>query len=196
MLYFIGGAPTTGKSTLAKRIAHHLNSQYISTDHVWRVVRSFVDRDKYPDLLLNEKRLTLVESPYPSVEHEYAPAKLVIEGINAITFSEPSTTGSLVIEGISIMPHLIYEYYGSPIGYRALFLIDEDGDRIRNVIEARVQRNDTNIPSETKEKIVRSVQVFSRKIKQEALNSGYPYLEVTKTEADLKATLALLEIEE
>lgn len=46
----IGGAPTTGKSTMASLLAKHFNLPWISTDQIRDVMRLVASREKYPKL--------------------------------------------------------------------------------------------------------------------------------------------------
>ncbi len=200
MLYFIGGAPTAGKSTLGKKVAELLNAQCMSTDQVRSVVRAFASRDQYPELFLEEKYSSPVTyyehfTPEQVVAREYAQAKIVWKGINEVVKNEWGSNSALVIEGVSIFPDLVMEHYGDSPEYKALFLIDEDGDRIRSVIQTRGLWDDPDTyPDEVKGKEVEFVKAFSSKVKQDALECGFPCIEVTKSEVDLEKALVLLGI--
>ncbi|KTD43372.1 AAA family ATPase [Legionella quateirensis] len=43
MLIILGGLPGTGKTTISKRIASHLNTMYLRVDTVEQVLKGFID---------------------------------------------------------------------------------------------------------------------------------------------------------
>ncbi|MBL7481170.1 AAA family ATPase [Legionella bononiensis] len=44
MLIIIGGLPGTGKTTISKRLASHLNAMYLRVDTVEQVLKGFIDK--------------------------------------------------------------------------------------------------------------------------------------------------------
>ena len=200
MLYLIGGAPTVGKSTLARKLAQHLDAQCVSTDHIREVMRTVTTRDVSPKLFI-PLELNTAESYLTTqtieeiVERNIEESEAVWPGIAAVADFEWSATPALVIEGINILPHLVHSHYTDGAKCKAVFLVDEDGDRIRNTVFTRGLWDDPHkYPDSVKEREVEWVQAFSRRIKQEALKHGYPSIEVSKSDTDLTKVLEVLEI--
>jgi len=51
-IILIGGAPTTGKSTIAMRLSEELHLPVISTDQIRTIIQSIADPHIHPNLFL------------------------------------------------------------------------------------------------------------------------------------------------
>lgn len=193
---FIGGAPTTGKSTVAKDLSKHLGIPWISTDQIREVVRTFSDRNTNPKLFTPEgytaERFLTEFSAEEIVKMEMEQGDAVWSGV--MTFIENSYPWKdFIIEGVGVLPHLIAKDFSNDEHVKAVFLVDEDTDRIRNVVFTRGLWDDAHTYSDdVKEKEVEWALLFSHKLKVEIEKYGYPWIEVKKDENDLQTVLKTL----
>ncbi len=88
--------------------------------------------------------------------------------------------GSFIIEGVAILPKLVAEQsWSSKKDIKALFLVDEDIERVRNTIFTRGLWNKAeNYPDSVKEKEVEWVFAFNNYIKQEAKRYSLPVVNI------------------
>lgn len=196
-IILIGGAPTVGKSTLAKLLAQHLGVPLISTDDLREELRNKTTRAEAPKLFDPEGFDTAEKylnefSPEQIVALERDQGAAVWPAIKKI-ISESET--GLVIEGISILPHLITEDFSHQENIKPIFLFDEDFDRIRHTVFTRGIWDDAHTYSDgVKEKEVEWAQLFGHKLKEEVEQYNYPWIAVTKSDEDISRILAVLKI--
>lgn len=197
-IILIGGAPTTGKSTLAQGLSEHLKLPWISADQIRDIVRGVVDRKDFPDVFTPdgytaERYLTEFsadEIVQQTIEHGEA-LWLVVARFIEDAYSWPK---GFIIEGVDILPRLIKDLESDELIY-PLFIVDENADRIREVVFTRGLWDDADTYSDdVKEKEVEWALLFSHYIKKEAIKYNFPWVEVNKNEDDLKAVLNVLNL--
>lgn len=94
------------------------------------------------------------------------------------------------------MPHLVAQDFKDNENVKAVFLVDEDADRARNVVFTRGLWGEAHSYSDdVKEKEVEWVLNFSHRLKAEAEQHGYPWIEVEKKDTDLDVALQALNLE-
>lgn len=196
-IILVGGAPTTGKSTIAQMLSKYFNLPWISTDQIREVMRSVTDENKFPKLF-GEKNFTAEKfhntySPQEIVDMEYEQSIETWVGIKAFIKKDYTWRDGFILEGVNILPHLVNQDFRDNPKVQALFLVDEDTDRIRDVIYKRGLWGDASEYSdEVKEKEIEWVKLFSKKIQEDAGEYNYPCVEVGKNEGDIKKVLEKL----
>lgn len=198
-IILIGGAPTTGKSTVAKLLSKHLDIPWISTDQIRQILKSVAHINDYPGLFNTEgytaeKFLTEYLSEQ-IVEMEFASGEETWMGVKNFIEDAYPWTGSYIIEGAGILPHLVSRDFKENLEIKPIFLIDEDADRIRDVVFNRgLWSSAKSYSDELKEKEVEWVQLFSHKVKNEASKYEYSLIEVSKKDSDFEKILGVLNI--
>jgi 2-phosphoglycerate kinase len=196
-IILIGGAPTTGKSTMAALVAKHLNLPWISTDQIRETMRLVARREDYPKLFNIEgydaqKFLTeFSASEIADIELEQSEAVWV--GIKKFIENDYTWKKGFVMEGVGILPHLVAKDFANNKEITSVFLVDEDADRIKDVIYNRGLWDDAKKYSDDlKPKEIEWVLDFSHKLRAEAEKYGYPTIEVQKKDTDLQAVLSTI----
>lgn len=198
-IILIGGAPTVGKSKMAQLLSEHLNIPWISTDQIREVMRGVLKEDDCPVLFRNKnisgKEFLKKYSASEIVHREIEEAEETWEGVKAfIKNSYPWK--NFIVEGVAILPHLIVQDFKENLSIKPIFLIDEDADRIREVVFTRGLWDDARTyPDEVKEKEVEWALLFSHGLRKEAEQFGYPIVDVEKQEKDLAVVLNALNLE-
>lgn len=193
----IGGAPTTGKSTVANLLSKHLNLPWISTDQIRETMRVTADRKKIPNLFNPEgydaERFLTEFSAEEIVRMEMEQGDAVWPGVKNFIEEDYTWKQGFIIEGVNILPHLVAQDLSQPC--KAVFLIDEDADRTREVVFTRGLWGDAHTYSDdVKEKEVEWAVLFSHKLNAEAERYGFPCIEVQKRDTDLDLILAALKL--
>ena len=194
----IGGAPGTGKSTLAKNIAKHLDLPWISTDQIRGIIRDYASRERYPDLLLPEGFDTAEKflnnfSAQEIAEMEYRQSYDVWPAIKYLIEENSSWEKGVIIEGVNIIPELIAENTIEHSNVQAIFIIDEDYDRLRDVVYGRgIWDRADSYTDDLKPKEIEWVTLYTGLIKASAEKYGYPILKVEKNENDFTKALLIL----
>src|SRR3989344_1423868 len=196
-IVLIGGAPTTGKSTIAQLLASHLGVPWISTDQIREIMRAVASRKEHPKLFTPEdysaERFLTEFSAEQIAAMEMEEAEEVWPGIRKFIKDDYVWKDGFVIEGVNILPHLVAKDFTNEPHIKPVFLVDEDADRMRQIVFTRGLWDDANTYSDdVKEKEVEWALLFSHKLKAEAEKYGYPLVEVKKGEDDLRAVLRVL----
>lgn len=194
-IIFIGGAPTMGKTTLAASVAQHLGVPLISTDLIRDEMRTKISRAELPRLFDPEGYDTAEKylnkfSAEEIVALEMDQGEAVWPEIKKLI---AQSTDGLVIEGISILPHLIAADFSDSKNIKAIFLGDSDLERMRHIIYTRGIWDDANTYSDdVKAKELEWAQLFNEKIKIEVQKYNFPWIDVEKNENDLKLILSAI----
>lgn len=172
-IILIGGSPTTGKSHSARKISKFLNLPWISTDTIRKKMRKSVKKEDCPALFdfaeatpeMAVEYLTS-HSAQEIVKDQNKESSEVWKGVMEI-IEKTSAQDSIIIEGIAILPHLVAKLNNKKV--RAVFLVDEDADRIRKIIFKRGLWDDAEkYPDSVKKKEVEWVLAFNNYILKEA----------------------------
>lgn len=193
-IILIGGAPTTGKSTVAQSLAKHLDLPWISTDQIREIMRSVASRKDHPRLFNSEgytaERFLTEFSAEQIADMEMEQGETVWPGIKTFIEDDYMWKGGFVMEGVNILPHLIARDFANEKYVKAVFLVDEDADRMRSVVFTRGLWDDAHTYSDdVKEKEIEWALLFSHKLKKEVEKYGYPWIEVKKDKDDLAGVL-------
>lgn len=198
-IILMGGAPTTGKSTLAGLLAKHMGLPWISTDQIREIMRLYARREDHPKLFNPEgydaEKFLTEFSASQIADMEMEQGEAVWPGIKEFIEDDYTWKDGFVMEGVNILPHLIAKDFPNEKHIKPIFLVDEDADRIRSVVFTRGLWGDAHTYSDDlKEKEVEWALLFSHKLKREVEKYGYSCIEVKKQADDLRAVLDVLGI--
>lgn len=181
----IGGSPTAGKSYATRKIADELKLPWISTDIIREQMRRIVRKKDYPALFHHAGvtpqmayEFLTKNSAEEIVENQNKESLEVWNGVKAIIDTD-YVWGSFIVEGVAVLPKLVAELVKKNKDVRAVFLVDEDVERVRETIFTRGLWDDAEKYSDdVKEKEVEWVLAFNAYIKREAKKYGLPLVSV------------------
>ena len=118
MIYLIGGAPRTGKTTLAKRLAKELGIPWISTDALEVMAREYIPEEDfekyYPYTTLRQEKgsrdndhFYSKHSPKKIVQVLKDQAEITYPAIDAIIANEIDNGNDYILEGYHLLPSFI-----------------------------------------------------------------------------------------
>jgi len=141
-IILIGGSPAIGKSDLAMRLSKELNIPWISTDTIREFLKKLVSRKEYPDLFYFVKQkpeeYLSEHTPAEIVQDQNKESKDVWRGVmNFIETIESTWEGVYIVEGVAVLPELVYENYKNDKSVKTIFLVDDNEERIRKAIFTR-----------------------------------------------------------
>ena len=193
----IGGAPTTGKSVMAQKIAARLNMPWISSDQLRDVVRPYADKERFPTLY-DSQGMTAEEflerySAQEICSMEFAQAADVWPAIQGLVSNTYNWVDGYVIEGVNVLPRYVAPIIKDNPRIKPVFLIDLDRDRMREVVYTRGLFDDADTYSDhVKDKEVEWAMMFAQELQAEAEKHGLPVLHVSKTDQDVDRAIELL----
>ena len=179
----IGGAPTVGKSELAKKLAIKLNCPYISTDLIRVLMRSVVKNKDYPGLFYfknqNPEIYLKNTSPKKIVQDQNKESAEVWKWIKSLIKKEIFwESESIIIEGVAILQHLIHKDFSKNKNIRSIFILNDYEKIIRKIIFKRGLWDDAKKYSdELKEKEVEWVICFNSWLEKQVKKYGYLTIE-------------------
>lgn len=198
-IILIGGALTVGKSKIAQLLSDHLKIPWFSTDQIRGIMQATVRKGDYPNIFKS------VDTTGEEFLNRYTPAEIVqgeIEQAEEIWkavknfIDNPYPWKSFILEGVGILPRFIAKDLKENVSVKPVFLIDEDADRIRDVVFNRGLWDDARTyPDSVKEKEIEWALLFSHELKKEVEQYGYSSVEIQKQDNDLQTVLKALNIE-
>ena len=192
----IGGAPTTGKSTIAQSLAKQLELPWLSTDQIRNTMRVVANKDKYPNLFnggLDAETFHTSFTASEIVDKEVAQSEAAWLGIKAFINEDYTWPNGFIIEGVNILPHLVSRDFGDHSNVKAVFLIDRNTERMRKVIYERGLWADArDYPDYVKEKEMEWAALFGERLEEAAREHGFPLVEIHKNEDDVRRVLSVL----
>lgn len=196
-IILLGGAPTTGKSTIAQALAKHFNLPWISTDQIRNTMRITASRDTYPNLFNPEgydaERFLTEFSAEQIVDMEFRQSEAAWMGIRAFIQDDYTWNDGFVIEGVNILPQLVAEDFTGRDDITAIFVVDHDNERMRKVIYERGLWDDADkYPDSLKDKEVEWATLFSQRLEAEAQKHGFSLVEVHKNSDDVERIVTIL----
>jgi len=172
-IILIGGAPTSGKSTIAREVSEHLKLPWISTDQIRDIMRAVVKKADIPNLFNPEgysaERFYTEFSPEELVKMEFRQGEAAWVGVKKLIDDDYTWENGFTIEGVGLLPYLISRDYKTNQNIKPVFLADDNVDNVRKVIYTRGLWADADTYSnDIKEKEVEWVLLFGNKLKEEA----------------------------
>lgn len=185
-IILIGGAPTVGKSYVARHLAEELKLPWMSTDTIREWMREMLkDKENYPYLF----ELAFENHPDPEtflgtktveeiIEHENNEAQEVWKGVESLIDTD-CVWGSFIVEGIAIIPSLVSEMINENKKVKAVFLVDENKERTREIIYTRGLWDDADkYTDDVKEKEVEWAGAYNKWLREEAKKFNLPVVEI------------------
>lgn len=178
-IILIGGAPTVGKSFIARKVSEELKLPWISTDGIREMMRKITNKKDFPNLFhFNDKKITAekyltTHTPQQIVDSENAESRDVWKGVEAIVDTD-YVWKDYIIEGVAVIPELVNIIDTKNHEIKPVFLVDENEERVRDVIYKRgLWDNADTYSDKVKEIEVQWVDLFNKYIKLEADKYGY-----------------------
>lgn len=189
-----------GKSSLAHAISTYLGLPWISTDQIRDVMRSATNQKDTPGLFrfagYTPETFLAKYTPQQTADREYAQSIETWSGIKNFIDVDYTWSNGFIIEGIAILPHLVAGDFRNDGRVKAVFIDDEDEDRMKQVVYTRgIWTHAKDYSDEAKEKEVLWAKIFSQKIQTEAEKYGYPCVAVEKNETDVAKVLKALRLD-
>lgn len=180
-IILIGGAPCAGKSFLAQKLLEKFHIPWVSTDTIREFMREVAPKDKYSvlrefdgDVEAYFKNHTAKEI----FENHHKQSVAVWDGVKA-WIARNYNWKQYVIEGVAIIPELVKRDFGNDPRIKPIFLMDDDSDRILDVIHTRGLWDEAGeYPESVNEKEREWVLIFNEWMKEECEKYGYPLIEV------------------
>lgn len=177
----IGGAPTSGKSYLARKLSEDLKLPWISTDGIRELMRKLVKKREYPNLFMHVDTDSSFAQNYLKntsasqiVDNQNAESEDVFKGVIALVETD-YVWNSFLVEGVAILPGQSSKLAKRYSYVKPVFLVDEDEERIRNIIYTRGLWDDADkYPDSVKEKEVEWVLEFNKWLKKECEKYSLP----------------------
>lgn len=193
-IFLIGGAPTAGKTTVARALGGRLGIPWISTDQIRRIMRAATSRKENPRLFgpeVHDAQRFLTEfSPEQVVDLAYQEAEAVWPGVRRFILADHLWTEGFIVEGVNLLPHLIAPDLAKEPEIQATFLIDRDLDRVRRAILSRgLWHQADTYPDSVKEREVSWVNLFGVRLMEDAIKYSYQIVEVQKHNQDLQKVM-------
>ncbi len=196
MIIFIGGAPCTGKTTLASRLSTHLNLPTISTDTIRAQMQKIQSKISNPDLFVADytaEEYLPFHSAYEIFLDQNTESGAVWKEVEE--YVKPyidNTSQSIIIEGVAILPNHNLAELTKQSKYHPLFLIDSDANRIRSRVYGRGLWDDANAyPDHLKPVEVEWLKIANRWYQSEADRYSFPTLQVSD-EIDINKAVSLI----
>jgi len=200
-IILIGGSPTVGKSYVARKLAEDLKLPWISTDTVREQMRKIVRKEDYPALCFHSGATSDMaveflthKSAEDIVRHQNGESLEVWKGVKALIETD-YVWQSFIIEGVAILPQQVHEIMLINKKVKSLFLIDENKERVRDIIFTRGLWDDADkYPDSVKEKEVEWVFAFNDWIKDEAGKYNLPVINIGTREKLFEEVKSILDI--
>lgn len=187
-IILIGGAPTVGKSFITRKASEKLKLPWVSTDGIREMMRKVVRREDYPELFsfydkeIKAESYLSTHTPQQIVDSQNAESKGVWKGVEAIIDTDYVWKDYLV-EGVAIIPELVKRVDISKHKIKPIFLIDENEERVKEVVYKRGLWDKADTYSDdVKEIEVQWVNLFNEYIKSEAEKYGYDTYNIDERE--------------
>lgn len=178
--YLIGGAPRTGKTTLAEKLANENGIKSLSTDSILVMLTKIVRREDYPNLfytqgLTVEDFYEKYDTPTKAVEASVKAAYDAERGIIALIEHTLPAWKVIVIEGDIITPGFVKRLQDKypKTSIRTTILFDDNHERITERIFTKgLWARDKPYSDAIKPKEVEYVKAYNKWFQREAERYG------------------------
>lgn len=194
-LILIGGAPTVGKSFIARKLAEELKLPWVSTDSIREMMRKITQKNDFPELFhFNNEEITAekylsTHTPQQIVDSQNAESVDVWKGVEAFINTD-YVWKDFIVEGVAVIPKLVKRIDTKKHSIKPIFLVGENEERVRKVVYTRGLWDDADTYSDdVKEIEVRWVDLFNKYIIRESENYGYRVYKIKEQESFIKSLL-------
>ncbi len=149
-IILIGGAPLSGKSTLASELSKKLQISWVSTDDIRKWMEALVRKEDYPDLFYGDGLDAIAfyekfKTPDEVFRMENKQGDDVQKGVRAMIESF-WWWDKFIIEGIAITPAFVKQFQDAhqDIAIIPVFIVDTDRENIKMRLEKRGLWDDAN----------------------------------------------------
>lgn len=198
-IILIGGSPCAGKSFLASKLSQKLGIPWISTDIIRSMMQKLVKKEDFPYLFdtvgVNAEEYLTTHTPDEVIQNQNLESLDVWKGV--LDFIETNYTwdDSYIIEGVAILPEQVNKLKQLNSSVQAVFLIDEDHPRLKEVIYTRGLWDDANkYPDYLKEIEHQWLIKFNQWVKEETQKYNLPLIKINKREGVLEEALDILNL--
>jgi len=177
-LILIGGAPGIGKSYLARKMGEELKLPWISTDTIREMMRKVVRKEDFPELLhfdasIEAEKYLSTHTAQQIMESQNKESLDVWKGVKAFVETD-YVWKDFIVEGIAVLPEFASTLDRVKVSTKPIFLIDENQERIREVVFKRGIWDDANKYSDdVKDVEVEWVTMFNKWLRSEADKFGF-----------------------
>ena len=192
-IILIGGAPTIGKSFIARKISEQFKIPWVSTDTIREMMRKIVREEDFPKLFramgfgIDAEEYLSTRTPQQIVEGQNAESIDVWKGVEAIIDTD-YVWEDLIIEGVHVLPEFVGKINKSVHKIKTIFLVDENEERVRNVVYTRGLADDADTyPDSVKEVEVQWVDLFNKYILDEVEKYGFKCYEIGDRNSFIKS---------
>lgn len=191
MIYFIGGPPRCGKTTLAKRMSKELQIPWISCDTLQVIAGAYMTKQVWnktqPYTVLRRTHKTNDQfytalSPQEIVRVLRKQSRATFRAIDMMAICEIKDGNDYIIEGYQLEPRFVrslIKKYG-PKQCKAIFLTKTDAERFAQDVHKSTTPNDWLLigtkKKETFVKVGQMVALYSRLLEKEARVLKLPVL--------------------
>jgi hypothetical protein len=164
MIYLVGGAPRTGKSILAQRMAGGLQAGWVSTDLLLE--------------LLRVKNAEAIKTQWDaSVEAIRAAAEWFFPYLERFVWGASSMADNYVIEGVDFLPEQVMQL-SRQYPVRSVFLGCSDMTLERFDLSPGRSPGYIRLPESMRRQMAQDVPRWSEFIRRGCERFGYPYVDV------------------
>lgn len=154
-IILIGGSEGTGKSTLAEQLSKHFGIPWFSTDQIRTILHTTMSEEEKED----KEKLS----------------EAVWRGVAALVDRPFPWEKGGVIEGTGILPELVARDLKENPNVKAIFLVQNDQDKITEIISERSKLPWIKTKSEEQKKQkIEMLMNFNKKLAEEANRFGFP----------------------
>lgn len=148
-------------------------------------MRMVANRADYPKLFCfadyTPEQFFATHTAEQSADLEYLQSKEIWLGVSKFITNDYTWKEGFIVEGISILPHLVAQDFADQSHIKAIFIGDEDEQRMRDVVFTRgIWVHTQEYPDHVKHKEVKGAALYSKRLKAEAEAFDYPWVNIEK----------------
>lgn len=192
MIYFIGGPPKCGKTTLAKHLSKKLGLPWVSSDTLEVIGRKYVQKfakEKFTKLYphsavkgKNNDETYSQNTPKQIAKNYIKQSKATYDAVDMFSICEISDGNDYIVEGYHITPELVSQLMGKydNKNFKAIFLFKSDQNKFIQNIKKSSTPNDWIISKTKNEntfpKIAEMISGYGEYFHQQSLKYKLPVL--------------------
>jgi len=155
MIYLIGGAPRTGKSTIAKQFAKFINGRFVSTDEL-------EDPSQDQSVFFSDDATKNILTPKDRLESVINEANQIIHEIDGIINTAINSHEIIVVEGVHLFPAYVSDLI-KKIGEKNLRAIFVGSSNIELILQGMNQNTSPNDwPKDFSQEVKRQIALFTK----------------------------------